>query len=394
MFKNNRPLLIVSLIAIVNALGYGIIIPIQFSYAARFGLSNFQNGLLFSLFSLCQFLSSPVIGNFSDRFGRRPLLILSLAGTVLSFLTMAFAPSAIFLFIARALDGLTAGNVPVAMSVISDTVEPKDRAKGFGIIGAAFGFGFVFGPAISALTVGINPSLPFIIAAVITFISVVITWFMLPETNQHIGQVNQRKLFDFPKLAKSIVDENVGSTLMVGLIYALAFGLLIYAYNPFAKSVLGLSDTVIALNFVIFGIVGLVAQGFLIPQLTKRIADKKLMIQALIISVVGFFGVFIAHSYLFFVITSIFISLSNSFVQPLIASLLSKEVDFKSQGEIMGINQSYASIGTIFGPIIGGLMASVFSVASPFLGGALLSLVCVYVGYQIFKKPEKVVSLE
>src|SRR5258708_19075837 len=206
MFKNNRNLLIIALIATVNALGYGIIIPILYSYSKRFGLSDLGNGLLFSLFSLCQFLSTPVIGRFSDRYGRKPLLVISLIGTVISFLTMAFAPSVIFLFIARALDGLTAGNIPVATAVISDTTKPEDRAKGFGIIGAAFGFGFIAGPAISALTVGINPSLPFIIAAIVTAISVIITWAFLPETNKHMGQVTHNKLFDFPKLAKSVLD--------------------------------------------------------------------------------------------------------------------------------------------------------------------------------------------
>src|SRR5579859_2665188 len=164
MFKNNRNLAIITLIALVNALGYGIIIPILYSYSRRFGLTDFQNGLLFSLFSLCQFLSTPVIGRFSDMYGRKPLLVISLLGTVGSFLTMAFAPSALFLFLARALDGLTAGNIPVAMAVISDSTKPEERAKAFGLVGAAFSFGFVFGPATAALTVGFGQAVPFILA--------------------------------------------------------------------------------------------------------------------------------------------------------------------------------------------------------------------------------------
>src|SRR5512141_2140028 len=106
-------LLIVSLIALVNMLGYGIIIPILYAYSKRFGLSDFQNGLLFATYSICQFISTPIIGRLSDKYGRRPMLLISIVGTALSFFTMAFAPSAIFLFIARALDGLTAGNIPV-----------------------------------------------------------------------------------------------------------------------------------------------------------------------------------------------------------------------------------------------------------------------------------------
>src|SRR5258708_3763638 len=202
---------------------------------------------------------------------------------------MAFAPSVIFLFIARALDGLTAGNIPVATAVISDTTKPEDRAKGFGIIGAAFGFGFIAGPAISALTVNINPSLPFIIAACVTAISVIITWIFLPETNKHMGEVAHNKLFDFPKLAKAVTDENVGKTLLVSLIYSLSFGLLIYAYQPFSVKILGLSSSQVALNFTIFGIVGFIAQAFIIPKVSKKIEYKKLLLHSLIMSAFTFF---------------------------------------------------------------------------------------------------------
>src|SRR5262245_35514333 len=125
MFKN-RNLFIIALIMVVNALGYGIIIPILYSYSVKYGLNDFQNGLLFATFSLCQFLSTPVIGRLSDKYGRKPLLVISLLGTAGSFLLMAFAPNFIFLFVARALDGLTAGNIPVASAVISDTTKPEE----------------------------------------------------------------------------------------------------------------------------------------------------------------------------------------------------------------------------------------------------------------------------
>lgn len=393
MFKSNRNLLIIALIAVVNALGYGIIIPILYSYSRRFGLTDFQNGLLFSLFSLCQFISTPVIGRFSDMYGRKPLLIISLLGTVGSFITMAFAPSAIFLFLARALDGLTAGNIPVAMAVISDTTDIKDRAKGFGIIGAAFGFGFVAGPAISAITVGINPALPFLIAAAITAVAVILTSTLLPETNRNMGEIRHNKLFDFPKLARAVKDENVGNTLLVTLVFSLAFGLLIFAYQPFAVKILNLNATQISINFTIFGIVGLIAQAFIIPQTIKRVEDKRMLLNALIIAVFAFFGIFIAKTYLIFVVASVFVSLSNSFVMPLTQSLLSKETDEKSQGEIMGVNASYMSVGTIFGPIIGGALATL-SVALPFLGGSLLAALTAVIAWRILKKPVQVVSLE
>src|SRR3989344_5194841 len=186
MQKKNHNLFIISLVALVNMLGYGIVIPILYSYSIQYGLSDFENGLLFAMFSICQFIATPIIGRLSDKYGRRPMLLLSITGTAASFFLMAFAPSALFLFIARALDGLTAGNIPVAFAVISDSTKPEERPKAFGIIGASFSFGFIFGPAISALTLGFGENIPFIIAGVIALIAALVTFFYLPETNRHM----------------------------------------------------------------------------------------------------------------------------------------------------------------------------------------------------------------
>ncbi len=389
MFKNNRNLFIISLIAVVNALGYGIIIPILYSYSHSFGLSDFQNGLLFATFSLAQFLATPIIGHLSDLYGRKPLLIISLVGTVISFLMMAFAPSAIFLFIARALDGLTAGNLPVAQAVISDTTEPKDRAKGFGIIGASFGFGFIFGPAISALTVGFGMAIPFLIAASVTTIAVVLTAIILPETNMHRGQVSHRKLFDFGKLVRALLDERVGRTLLISLLYSFALGLFIYAFQPVAVEVLGLQPSQIAATFTLFGLVGFFVQILLVARVTKAFGEVKALVFALAGLVGTFFILFFVKTFLLFILVLIGISLANAFVQPLIQALLSKEVDAKSQGEIMGISTSYMSIGMIFGPIVGGALAT-FSVPLPFVGGSAVTLASLFLALHILRKHNQV----
>src|SRR5581483_3789797 len=191
-------------------------------------------GLLFAMFSICQFFSTPIIGRMSDKYGRRPMLLLSIAGTAGSFLLMAFAPNALFLFLARALDGLTAGNIPVAFAVISDSTKPEDRPKAFGLIGAAFNFGFVFGPAVSALTVGFGSAVPFLIAAGVTLVAIALTAIYLPETNQHMGEVQQGKLFDFPKLWHTLFEPGVGLTFIISLVYFLAFSCaIIYGFQPF-----------------------------------------------------------------------------------------------------------------------------------------------------------------
>jgi MFS family permease len=384
VFKNNRNLLIIALIAVVNALGYGIIIPVLYSYSLKFGLTDFQNGLLFAIFSAGQFLSTPIIGRLSDRYGRKPLLVASLAGTALSFFMMAFAPNAIFLFLARALDGITAGNIPVASAVISDTTDLKNRARGFGLIGASFGFGFVFGPAISALTVGISDILPFIIAGVISLIAVIITAIYLPETNKHIGQVSHEKLFDLKKLFKAVIDENIGTTLLITLIYFTAFGMFIFAFQPFSIKILKLSANQISILFTVFGIIGLITQTLLIGRITKLWGVKRAFNIMLFCASLGFLGFFFTNSLLVFLLPTIVLGFSNSSVGPLIQTILSKETDERSQGMIQGLNASYMSIGFIVGPIVGGALAT-FAIPYPFLAGSALIFICFLLSFTVLK---------
>lgn len=385
IFKENKNLFIIALIAVVNALGYGIIIPILYSYSLRYGLSDFQNGLLFAVFSICQFIATPFIGRLSDKYGRRPLLIFSIIGTAISFFMAAFAPSAIFLFIARALDGITAGNIPVASAVISDTTTEKDRAKGFGIIGASFGFGFVFGPAISAFTVGFSPALPFIIAGIISTIAAILTFIYLPETNKHIGEVKHGKLFDMRKLWHALFDPNVGVTLLISLLYFLAFACAImYGFQPFVKKVLHLSDTGNALLFTMFGTIGLLSQVIFVQRLSRYFGVKRAFSFGILATAVSFLFMFFSRSLPIFIVGSIILALFNGVVQTLTPTILSLETDLKSQGSIQGLNASYMSIGQIFGPILGGVLATI-SIPYPFLAGCIIILICFVLSFHVLK---------
>ena len=386
MFKStNKNLLIIALVVVVNALGYAIIIPILYPYSVKFGLSDFQNGLLFAIFSICQFIATPIIGRLSDKYGRKPLLLGSITGTAVSFLMMAFAPNAAFLFIARALDGITAGNIPVAMAVISDSTKPEERAKGFGIIGAAFSFGFIFGPAVAGLTVGYSNALPFIIAAVITMIAVLVTAFFLPETNKHIGEVKHGKLFDFAKMYHSLRDPSVGATYLISLLFFFAFACaIIYGFQPFTNKVLNLNAVQVSFLFILFGIVGFIAQLFFVPRFSKYLRVKKAFTMAILATGISFIIMYFSRSLPLFIIASIVLGLFNSTVQTLIPTILSQESDAKSQGTIMGLNASYQSIGMIFGPIIGGALATI-AIPNPFIAGAVAIAVCFFLSFQVLR---------
>ncbi len=378
----NKNFISVALIAIVNALGYGIIIPILYAYSKRFGLSDFENGLLFSTFAICSFIATPVIGRLSDKYGRKPLLTISLLGTAVSFFLAAFAPNAVVLFIARALDGITAGNISVASAVIADTTDEKNRAKGFGIIGAAFGFGFVFGPAISAFTSQISVHLPFIIAGSISLIAVLITQLFLSETNQHIGQVSHKKLFDFPRLWHALFEGQVGRTLLITLLYSTSFGLFIYTFQPVAYKVLHLKIPMIATLFTIFGIAGLITQAVIFPRLSKRIQLTSLFTFAIAWVGVAFAMLFFSRELPLFIASSIGLSLGNGVVNPLTQTILSRETDAKSQGSILGLSASYMSIGQIMGPLLGGTIA-LYSLSGPFLLASAFCVVCFVLSHNI-----------
>ncbi len=384
IFKENRNLLIIALIAVVNALGYGIIIPILYSYSLKFGLTDFENGLLFAAFSLCQFISTPIIGRMSDKYGRKPLLLVSIAGTAVSFFMAAFAPNVLFLFLARALDGLTAGNIPVASAVISDTTEPKDRARGFGIIGASFGFGFVFGPAISAFTIRFGSEVPFIIAGVISCLAVIVTALFLPETNKHLGEVKEGKLFDFKKLFQALTDKMVGLTLFINFMFSTAFAMFIYAFQPFSVKVLKLNPTEIASIFTVIGILGLISQIFVLPRLVKWVGIKKAFSLSIFLVGCVFAVLFFIHSFIPFIIAIAFLAFTNGPIGPLVQTVLSQETDAKSQGTIQGLSASYMSIGQILGPIMGGALA-LWAIPLPYLASAVLMMLCFFASFYILK---------
>lgn len=357
----------------------------MYTYSKKFGLSDFDSGLLFALFSLCSFLSTPFIGRLSDKYGRKPLLMISISGTALSFFMAAFAPSAVFLFLARALDGITAGNIPVASAVISDTTAPQDRAKGFGIIGASFGFGFVFGPAISALTLRFGDAVPFLIAGTISIFAVILTWIILPETNKHLGEVSKGKIFDLVKLVSALIDEKVGLTLLISFLNSLAFGMFIFAFQPFSVKVIGLEAAQISIIFTVFGVVGLVAQAFIVARVTRRFGDKKTFSIALLLSALGFAGYMLTGNLTGLIVVSVVLALSNSFNSPLIQTILSKETDAKSQGTIQGLNASYVSLGSVFGPIIAGAIATL-AIPLPFAAAGTIMVCSFVLSFFVLKK--------
>lgn len=382
---NKKLFFTLALITVVDALGYGIIIPIIYSYSQKYGLSDFQNGILFALYSLCSFIATPIIGRLSDKYGRRKLLVISITGTAVSFFMAAFAPSAIFLFIARALDGITAGNVPVINAVVTDVTDHKSRAKGFSVIGAAYGFGFVCGPAIAAFSLRFGMHFPFVIAGVISAIAAILALFLIPETNTHIGVAAKSKLFDFKKMLVSAFDKNIGLTLIISLIYNLSWAMFIFAYQPTAVKVRHLTPSNIAEIFTLVGVVGLITQGLLVPRAIRKFGEKKPFLISLLVSSCSLLALYFHTSDPIFISILLCYIIANAFINTLITTILSLETDVKSQGEVLGINASYASIGNILGPILGGFLASTI-LSLPFMAASSMSLFCAFIAFKVLKQ--------
>jgi multidrug resistance protein len=258
----NKELAVLVFICIINSLGFGIIVPLLYSYGKKFGLTEETLGLLTAAFSIAQFFATPVLGAMSDRFGRKPLLAISLLGTCISFLMFAWASGIIMLFAARILDGLTGGNVSVAQAMISDTSTSENRAKKFGILSSAFGFGFVIGPAAGGLLSKLGPQVPFYFAAAIALIGALCSVFFLKETHKMEKDNNKKDKykFSFLSLYTTVKIPVIGTAIFIGFLLTMAQFTMIIGFQTFSVDVLKLSNTNIGLLYTGFAVTGIIMQ--------------------------------------------------------------------------------------------------------------------------------------
>ena len=362
-----RTFWIAALVNFINALSITILIPTIYLYGKQFNLTDFQTGLLFAIYSGAQFFATPIIGKLSDRFGRKPLLVISLAGTVLGNLLAGTATSAGMLFFARFLDGITGGNVSVAQAVVADVTTPATRAKGFGIFGAALGLGFMIGPAISlgaqswAIHIG-KPELAlgssFLAAAAIAAIALVMTIGFLPETLT--TKATSQKLFDLGlrNLITGLWLPRVGILLIINFFIGTTFTIFTFAFQPYYIHVLGQDSKSLTLLFLTFGVLSVLMQTQGVSLLTKRFSLIKILLLGLLVRSVSFMLMPVIPSINYFLVVSLIFSLFNSLVQPMISTLISLNSKPEAQGTTAGLNASYLSIANAIGPIIAGSLVT------------------------------------
>jgi MFS family permease len=352
-------------IAFANAISFTILIPILYLYGREFGLTDFQTSLLFAVYAIAQFFATPVIGKLSDRHGRKPLLIVSLAGTVMAG-ALAFVAGwghiAWLLFFARFFDGITGGNISVIQAVIADVTTPENRAKSFGLFGAVtFGLGFTMGPALSLglQTLGQPLRMTFLVSSVIASIALVLTIVGLPETlKERSTQPTNLLDLGFNNLITGLKLPRLGLLFMINFLIGTTFTIFTFGFQPYFIQVLGQTNKSLTSLFILFGIIGVLVQAKGIGILNKRFNLSLILCLGLLMRGLTFVLMPAFPNVTYFIIVSILFSVFNALVQPTITTLISLNAKPEVQGMALGVNASYLNVSNAFGPIIAGAIVN------------------------------------
>jgi multidrug resistance protein len=363
----SRPLLVIFLTIFVNLVGFGIIIPLLPFYAQQFGASPLTIGLLFGVFSICQLIAAPALGDLSDRYGRRPVLIFSLLGTVLSFVMLALAQSILMLFLARIVDGLSGGNISTARAYVADITEPKDRARAYGLIGAAFGLGFIFGPALSGVLSRISYTAPIWAAAAITLAATAMAWFWLPET---VHRASAGTGMPFRNLAEMMRRRGLRQMLVIDFVYWFSFAIFQTTFALFVARRFGFDVPQTGYFFAGFGVLGAIVQGAFIRPIVRRLGDKPTFMLGLICTAVGLVSAAFAQSVTLLVVALVPLAFGIGFGHPTVASLVSRAGRNDEQGRVQGAAGAVESLGRALGPVWGNAALQRFGEAMPYLSAA------------------------
>jgi MFS transporter, DHA1 family, tetracycline resistance protein len=359
----NSPLFAIFLIVLVDVLGLTIIIPLLPIYAESLGATPFVAGLLISSYGLCQLLAGPVLGQWSDRIGRKPVLLISQVGTLIGFIILAESHTLWLVFLSRIIDGLTAGNISVAQAHIADVTEPKSRAKAFGLIGVAFSIGFLVGPAISGLLAHHSVKAPIYVAVGLSALSILATSMLLPNRRPALEKPEEAPHSASPIplriIGRAMFDERLGPLLWQFLFFTFAFSMFIAGFPLFAvRRYLweGVPFGVVHVGwvFALMGLIGIIVQGGLIGKLVEKAGEKMLVVTGFAWMAVGAAMLGRSPEMIVLLAGIIVFSIGMSVLRPSLTSMVAHAASARERGMAIGMTQATMSISQIVAPAVGG----------------------------------------
>ena len=359
------PLLPIFLIVLVDVLGFTIVIPLLPFYAKHFGASDFTATTLVTVYAVCSLISTPIIGKLSDQYGRKPLLMYSQAGTCAGFLVLAASSSLWMVFIGRILPGISAGNLSIAQAYISDHTKPEERTKAFGIIGIAFGIGFMAGPALGGVLGKIKLHLPFIVAASFSAAAMFLTYVLLPKeapkekSEPEMGPGGRRpSAFDWKTYSEYFGRPALRALYIQFFLFSFAFSCFFSGFALFAMGNPGLlwGPKEVGYVFAYSGVLGIILQGGLLGRLVKKYGEFKLSIVAFISAIIAYAIVGFATTLTLILVGATVNAFGQGILRPVLTARLTHAVDKREQGVVLGISGSLGSVAMALAPPSGGLM--------------------------------------
>jgi DHA1 family tetracycline resistance protein-like MFS transporter len=365
-------------ITFIDILGFSILIPLMPFYVQRFGGSPFIIGVLFSTFALCQLIAGPVWGNVSDRVGRKAVLIISQIGATIGWTMLAFAPSLPIVFLARIIEGLSGGNISVTQSYVADVVEPAKRARAYAYIGAAFSAGMIFGPAAGgflAHTYGFVA--PFLLAAALQLVTLVVTIFALPESREADAA---KSVATFADIVLALRNPSVAPVLWQKLVYSLGLYGWFAALTLVLQRELGLREDTVSYFFAAFAVVSIVMQLFVVGRLTERIGDRRANNIGLAATLVSFAVVPFMHDAATALAMLVFFALGLSINNATLAALIGEAAPENARGTIFGVGSSLDSVSGVVMPPLSTATLSAYGSASTAAISGVLTLAALIMG--------------
>lgn len=378
---DRKALAVIFGIVFLDLVGVGILIPITPFLVRQFRTDAFTVGLLALVFSAGQFLASPVLGILSDRFGRRPILLFSIVGSAFGYFLFGLAGSLWVLFLGRIIDGITGGNISTAQAYIADVTPPADRSKNFGLIGAAFGLGFIIGPSLGGLFAKISLQAPAYAAAILSLLTAAAGFFFMPESlpeHRRRASIRLTDLNPLRQLGLSLERPELRGLLFGIFLVNFAFSgmqtnLAVFTFDRF-----GMGPDANAWLFAFVGVTAALVQGVLLRKISGRFSEATLSISGYSILAVGFAAVAAAPSRAMMYPAVGLLSLGIGLATPSLTGLLSQRVSWQEQGFVLGALQSVASLGRVGGPAWAGAIYDATGPGSPYWTGAVWTLAAVW----------------